>query len=404
MSNHPRHVTCPFPHSTSLTRQDRDTRGESIQRDERGVYRVHGFGAAREVLRDENVHQAGFMSETAREFTPLKRQPVLFAEGAQHHEMRRDTARFFTPTHVATYTPMIARLADDLIGQLAEQGEANIDDLSLTLAVRVAARVVGLTSNRAPGLERRIMTFVHGDGDSEPGSTARPNRLRALQQQAQLSLFYFLDVKPAIEHRRKHRQEDLISHLLDRNYSDLEIMTECLTYGTAGMVTTREFITIAAWHLLRNTELRQQYVHSLEQERHAILHEILRLEPVVSVLYRRAQQDLTIAGRHVPQGSLIALHLQQANSDPEVAGPDAHSLCPARTLPRGVQAPVLSFGDGHHRCPGAFLAIKETDVFLRRLLMLGGLRMVKAPSVTFNQVVKGYELRGLRVALTRAGG
>ena len=29
---------------------------------------------------------------------------------------------------------------------------------------------------------------------------------------------------------------------------------------------------------------------------------------------------------------------------------------------------LLSFGDGHHRCPGGPLAILESDIFLHRLL------------------------------------
>ncbi|MDL2343056.1 cytochrome P450 [Deinococcus sp. MIMF12] len=362
-----------------------------------GVYRLHAFGPAREVLRSEGVRQAGFMSEMTRDVAFLGRAPVLFAEGEEHHEMRRSTARYFTPKQVDTYAPMIAGHVDRLLTRLARKGEANLDDLSLDLAVTVAAQVVGLTNSLLPGMERRITAFVEGGGDSEPGSQRRGSRAESLHQQANLGLFYLLDVKPAIAARRREPGDDLISHLLSRGYSDVEIMTECLTYGTAGMVTTREFISVAAWHLLRTPELRTQYVHGTESERHAILHEILRLEPVVNTLYRRAEEPLTVGGQTIPAGSLLALDLQGTNLDREVVGEDAASLCPARPLPRGVTAPVLSFGDGHHRCPGAFLAIKESDVFLRRLMMWQGLEVVAEPRVTFNEVVKGYELRGFRV-------
>ncbi|MBB5235750.1 cytochrome P450 [Deinococcus budaensis] len=394
---------CPFTGQTaSLTRRDgaAPSHRGAVEVDARGVYRVHEFQAAREVLRSEAVRQAGFMSEMAREVGGLGRPPVLFEEGETHHEMRRSTARYFTPTHVEGYQPMIAALADRLIADLARRGEANLDDLSLRLAVNVAAQVVGLTSSALPGLERRVMAFVEGGGDSEPGAPQPPRgRLESLRQQANLGLFYLLDVKPAIQARRRAAGDDLISHLLSRGYSDVEIMTECLTYGTAGMVTTREFISAAAWHLLTNPTLRADYVHGTEKERHAILHEILRLEPVVTTLYRRAEAELTVGGRTVPAGSLLALNVQQANVDPAVVGEGAGELCPARPLPRGVQPPVLAFGDGHHRCPGAFLAIRESDVFLRRLLLWRDLEVVSEPRVSYNEVVKGYELRGFRVRL-----
>ncbi|WP_027461516.1 cytochrome P450 [Deinococcus murrayi] len=370
----------------------------AVEADEGGVYRLRAFGPAREVLRSEGVRQAGFMAEVTRDVPFLGRPPVLFAEGEEHHEMRRSTARYFTPKQVEDYGPMIARHVDRLLTRLARRGEAKLDDLSLELAVAVAAQVVGLTSSLLPGMERRITAFVEGGGDSEPGSApGRGRRGEALRQQANLGLFYLLDVKPAIAARRREPGDDLISHLLSRGYSDLEIMTECLTYGTAGMVTTREFISVAAWHLLRNPDLRTAYVHGTEAERHAILHEILRLEPVVNTLYRRAEQPLRVGGQTIPAGSLLALDLQATNLDRDVVGADAARLCPARPLPRGVTAPVLSFGDGHHRCPGAFLAIREADLFLRRLLLWQGLEVVQEPRVTFNEVVKGYELRGFRV-------
>lgn len=54
---------------------------------------------------------------------------------------------------------------------------------------------------------------------------------------------------------------------------------------------------------------------------------------------------------------------------------------------------MMSFGDGHHRCPGASIAIQESDIFLRRLLALPGLKLEQAPSVTWDELTAGYLLR-----------
>ncbi|WP_310581976.1 cytochrome P450 [Deinococcus sp.] len=405
---------CPF-HAPSehKTTQAAPRPEAEVTLDAHGHYRVHSFEAARQVLRSEGVRQAGFAAEQVGEVPSLGRAPVLYAEGEHHHEMRRSTARYFTPAAVSAYQPMMVRLADGLMARLAREGEANLDDLSLHMAVEVAAQVVGLTSSAWPGLERRVMNFVEGGNDVTPpavlggkvlggrsaaSATRGGGKLRAILDQSKVLSFFLIDVKPAIAARRKVPRDDLISHLLTRKYTDLEILTECLTYGTAGMVTTREFISAAAWHLLERPELKNEYLHAPEAERHATLQEILRLEPVVSSLYRRSQQELTVGGMTVPAGSVLSLDVVHANTDPALLGETAQQVCPARDLPRGVQPPVLAFGDGHHRCPGAYLAIRESDVFLRRLLMLD-VKVVTPPTVTYNETVKGYELRGFRVGL-----
>ncbi len=390
---------CPYPHHSQKTRLDQPDAARGVQQDASGTYHVHDFQAAREVLRSEAVRQAGFMSESVRDVPGLANQPVLFAEGEQHHEMRRQTARYFTPATVAGYRHMMERLADDLVGELVQRGRANLDDLSLRMAVQVAARVVGLTDSLLPGMAGRIARFVeHG----EPPASPAARKLAAFANQAQVLGFLALDVKPAIKARRRQPQDDVISHLLTKNYNDLEILTECVTYGTAGMVTTREFITVATWHLMEQPELRHQYLHSSEPERHAILLEILRLEPVVATLYRRATGDLTLDGVTVPEGSLLAVHVYDANADEAVVGADPLAVCPARSLPRGVQGQVMSFGDGHHRCPGAYIAIQESDIFLRRLLWLRDLRVEALPRVARNDLIEGYELRGLTLSVGNA--
>ena len=90
------------------------------------------------------------------------------------------------------------------------------------------------------------------------------------------------------------------------------------------MVTTREFICVAAWHMLEHPELRARYLAGGEEERYAILHEILRLEPVAGHLHRRATADLALEHNGttytIPAGALINLHINATNTDMDVVG------------------------------------------------------------------------------------
>lgn len=395
---------CPFTGQTftgqteSLTRRHDRLGAENPE--PAHLRQLQHFEDVRQILKDDEADQMGFLAKFATD-PRMGRAPVLYMKGDEHTEMRRATAKYFTPTAVSGYAPMIAKLCDELLGELLHRGEMNLDDLSLRLAVQVAANVVGLTDSRLPGMEKRIEAFVTSKMDGAPGAVTTSSPVRDASVAGVTGLFFMLDVKPAIEARRKAPKDDLISYLLGRDYTDQEILTECITYGTAGMITTREFITLAAYQMLQKPELRADYVHGTEKERHAILHEILRLDPVVTMLYRQTERDLDVGGQHYPAGTTFGLNIQTANVDPAVMGDNAEQLCPHRPLPRGVQAQGLAFGDGAHRCPGAFLAIKESDMFLRRLLMWNDLELVGQPSIGSNEIVKGYELRGLRVRVKK---
>ena len=95
-------VGCPFHASSEHKTTPVQVRPPAeVTLDERGHYRVHSFEVARQVLRSEGVKQAGFAAELTSDVTLLGRPPVLYAEGEHHHEMRRSTARYFTPAAVS---------------------------------------------------------------------------------------------------------------------------------------------------------------------------------------------------------------------------------------------------------------------------------------------------------------
>ncbi|MEU9578738.1 cytochrome P450 [Streptomyces chilikensis] len=379
--------------------------GCPARRGEDGVWRVTGVAEARAVLRSHDTVQAGLGIESTEKLPSFYRRPVLYRDGPEHREDRRLTARFFTPRRVDRhYRPVMERVAEAQLTRLRAAGEADLSRLAFRLAVAVAAEVIGLTESR-PGIQERLEAFFPDGKFDKPGFTSLRG-LRALARQNRNWLrIYTGDVRPAVRARRARRRDDLISHLVDEGCSAGEILGECITFAAAGMVTTREFVSVAAWHLFTDEELLAAYRAAGEPERLALLREILRLEPVVATLRRRTTAELEIGDGaiRIPAGALIEIDVGTANLDPRAVGPAPRTLRPARAgeVARGADAPpVLSFGDGPHRCPGADIAVLETDVFLTRLFAEPGLRMRTAPRVSFQRALGSYELREFHVEIT----
>jgi hypothetical protein len=362
---------------------------------------IQEFGSARQVLRIGGMRQAGFRAELLERFAGRKHAPVLFQDGEAHQKQRSATARFFAPKVVsARYRKLMEELSERLVERFRSTGRAELDAMSLEMAVAVAAEIVGLTESAQAGMAERLNRFFAASRSHRGWLSAVAGFAAG---QYRMLAFYLRDVRPAIHARRNARREDVISHLLDQGYSDREILTECLTYGAAGMATTREFIVMAAWHLFEREDLRRSFLESDEQARIALLEEILRLEPVVGALYRRAERELTLEGEGgpmvIPAGALVKVDVRAANTDPAVTG-----ACPfkvdARRVVEASKAPdsLMSFGDGPHRCPGAAVALQETAIFLDRLLRVPNVHMSRPPTVGWNPLISSYELRGAVIA------
>ncbi len=393
--------------STRKIEWDRGARaGCPVAPDADGIWHVTGYAAARALLRGADTVQAGFNVEEVEKMPKRVRRPILYRDGEEHHEHRRQTARFFTPKRVdGAYRDLMERVADEQLDRLRRDGRADLPDLAFKLAVAVAAAILGLTEGR-PGLDRRLdRMFPERYGRS--GFTSLSGIAWMLRQNSWSLRFYLSDVRPAVRARRRARADDVISHLIDEGCSNGEILGECLVFAPAGMVTTREFIVAAAWHLFTDAALRQRYQGGGHQERTAVLHEILRLEPVVATLRRTTTAPVVVPGgdpEHpgpvtIPAGARVDVAVTDTNVDPAAVGADPATVRPARPLADGVSAAGLSFGDGAHKCPGMHVAVQETDIFLSRLFAIDGLRMERAPRVAFKPDIAAYELRGLTVAV-----
>lgn len=359
---------------------------------------VASFAAGREILRSPKVRQAGASAEVVDLSRP-EEVSFFFLDGDLHRKRRAAVAGLFAPRTIVTrHHAVMNRTMDGIVETLASRGSAPLDELSWQMAVDVAADIVGLTnSDTNANLAKRVKAVLDASVARKPG------RLRALLFNARMLVhvgrFWKHDLQPAIKARRKQPREDVISHLVKENYSKKGMIMECLSYGGAGMMTTREFIVMAAWHLFEKDDLRERYLAGGTEDQFAILEEILRIDPVASMLYRRAAEPLEeSAGAALAEGETACISIRQGNVDEAVTGPCPFEIDPDRAKRMKVAGSYLSFGDGPHRCPGAQVALHESRIFLDRLLRLPGIRLVSEPEVRWNSQIQGYELRGAVVA------
>jgi cytochrome P450 len=364
-----------------------------------GARVVGTFGFGRAILRSGQMLQAGASAEQAK-VGGEKYGSVFFLDGEDHRRRRTAIARFFTPKAISTrHRLVMERTSDELLGRMRADGRGRLDELSYQLAVAVAAEIVGLTNSDRAGMARRIQATLLGTRLRSMHPVIRvPAQLLTA---AYAMRFFARDVRPAIRARRERRRDDVISHLLDEGYPDRAILIECMTYAVAGMVTTREFIVMAAWHLFDNDALRARFTAGDEAEQITILEEILRLEPVAAMIHRRSTQAADLGPGTVEAGELLAVNIRAANIDPETVGECPLTLDPDRAGRMRMVGPYMSFGDGSHRCPGGQVAISETQVFLDRLMRLPDLRLERAPDMTWCDGLMSYELRGAMVSCSR---
>jgi cytochrome P450 len=233
-------MRCPVDHmALAQQKTARGTEnGPKISRDTEGVWHVRGYEEAKTVLRSPDTTQAGFKAELLERAPSNMNPPILYQEGKAHHEQRKQTARFFAPKTVSDkYHQLMESLSEQIVTELQRTKHADLSDLSMVMAVRVAGQVVGLTGSLLPGLNRRLDAFF--TNDLLPRGWSPRSIISLVRNQARIAAFFWLDVKPAINARCKQPREDVISHLLGRGATDAEILTECITYAAAGMVTTR---------------------------------------------------------------------------------------------------------------------------------------------------------------------
>jgi cytochrome P450 len=166
----------------------------------------------------------------------------------------------------------------------------------------------------------------------------------------------------AIEDRRQHPDDGLLSRLVHSRIEDRDLTREELLgifhlLLLGGLDTVTATLDCAIAYLARNPERRQLIVDDPAITSTAV-EELLRTETPVMVVPRFIKTDATIGDVEIKAGDHATICIGAANGDDREFG-DAHGVDFSRTPNRH-----LAFGGGPHRCLGSHLARMELRVAL----------------------------------------
>ncbi len=363
-----------------------------------GAHWVKNPSLAQRLLRSKAAFQAGAGADLLNYKNP-EQAPVFFLDGKDHAEKRRKSIRFLSPKAISDKHFVVMREATDrLLEQFKREGHAKLEDISFELAVEVVGVILGLTNSDPAGRVRRI-SWVLKASISEAKNTFLSRLWLNLKRVFFTGIFFYFDVRPAIKERKKTPKDDAISTYIEDGYPNVAIIVECLTYGTAGMLTTREFIIMAAWYLFEDQALRTRFLQADAKDQIGILLEILRLEPVAAMIHRRVDEEVEgLESTTLPAGERYGIDLRDINVNEEFVGECPFAVDPDRAKRRGDSGRYISFGDGPHSCPGWQVALHETRIFLEQFFQIPGIKLDHAPDISWNEMVKGYELRNAEIS------
>ncbi|HEX5740628.1 MAG TPA: cytochrome P450 [Pilimelia sp.] len=311
--------------------------------------------------------------------TLLSRQ-MLYRDAPDHGRLRGVVNRAFAARAVAALRPAVESVADRLLSAVAPTGRIDVvADLAEPLPAEVIGELLGLPAAdraRVVGWSKALAPVV---GGARVGDAAQAAARTAVDRLADyLAGFY-------AGGGGRGPAANLRAAAAEARLTPEELAANTVLLFLAGHETTTHLLGNAVRALLTDPAQRDRFV--ADPAAPEALAELLRYDPPVQLILRRAVTDVELAGAAVRAGDPVLLVVGAANRDPAVFA-DPHRLDLARAGGRHV-----SFGAGPHYCLGAALARIEVEVALAALFArLPGLTLPPQPA----DWLPSLDFRGLR--------
>lgn len=302
--------------------------------------------------------------EVLRQGFPLV-SDLVNSDGEEHKRLRAPFMKVFTPERLEAMENSISAIANRLIDDFINNGNAEIiSQFAYPLPLEAILTMYGIPLDRMPEIKKWCY-----DMNALISSPLTPEA-QVECAQSMVAMQHF--VAGLIEQRRNAPGDDLISNVITSDLTMPELVRILVGLIQAGHHTSSHFIGNALKHLLERPHLRQVLCNEPSLIPHA-LEEILRYEAPVPAMTRTTTQDVELAGIQLSKGTRIFLMYASANRD-ETKYSEAESLDIQRfqqTTPNH-----LAFGHGVHRCIGSNLALREARIALEILFKrLSNLRL-----------------------------
>jgi cytochrome P450 len=272
----------------------------------------------RNLASDPRKSRPGSFSRVQLSVDETFRPLILHMDDPDHKRLRDLVVKSFNRSAVDAMRPRITEVACGLLDDIDDPSCFDaMDTYARPLPTIAIALMLGVDTARCHDFER------WSDGKIQMFNPRRTPEQEAILTFCDAALTgYFTEV---IQRRRKERQADLISRLIDaeeagEQLDEAEIIGICNALLIAGNVTTTDLIGNAVLALLQHpSELRK-----LLAEPHLVsnaVEEALRYDAPVMHGTRIAPGAMQIGGCPVAAGQTINAMLYAANRDPE-AHPD----------------------------------------------------------------------------------
>ena len=288
----------------------------------------------------------------------LASRSLIGADPPVHGPLRNLVNRGFTPRRIAALEPRIREIARSALDAVAGDRETDlVAGFFVPLPVTVISEMLGVEEGRSADFKHWSDTLISGITGSATGG---PEQL--VKVFGELTTY----ITGVAEARRAQPREDLISTLVraedgETALSPFEIVMFTMLLLVAGNETTTNLLGNAVLALIEHP----QQLAAIRRDPDlipALVEETLRYDPPAQFVFRRATQDVELAGTKIPEGAIVMPVLASANRD-DAQFPEGERFDVTRDT-----AGHLGFGVGIHFCLGASLARLEARVALEELL------------------------------------
>jgi len=283
-----------------------------------------------------------------------RNRSILNIDPPDHTRLRRLVSKAFTPRTIEALRPMIQRMVDEMLEQMAVEGDADVvERLAFPLPFDVISEMLGM-----PEADKDLIRDWSG---------AIVKMIDPVVSEAEVAAALDADEKmgthlaKVIEWKAENRGDDLLTALIDAEdegdtMTARELRDQVSLLFIAGHETTVNLIGTGIRELLRHPDqLELVRTHGMPPTG---IDELLRWVSPVQMTRRVATADVVFRGIDIPKGALVLASLASANRDPDFWGPTAETF----DLTRANAGQHVSFGSGIHYCLGASLAKLEAEV------------------------------------------